>query len=118
MHICFRVSISKCLSIQGFIFGEKYLYQRRQAKKERRSDDPGNDSSGEKLLSKTGRRQLALENQTLRTQMAKSQKATDALRLRLRESMAQNNQAKKADDLEEDLSVRFDETSTGETCKV
>jgi len=55
-----------CLSIQGFLFGQKYLYQRRQAKK----DGPSERSSAfEKFFSRKGRQELALENESLKKRL-------------------------------------------------
>lgn len=52
-----------CLSINAFLFGEKYLYQRDLAQQQPCGEEEG---SSEKLLSNQGQHQLAFENLVLR----------------------------------------------------
>ena len=72
----------KCISIQGFLFGEKYLYQRKRSVSEKLSDKD-KISVEEEVFSKSGRQALALKNQDLQRHLKESQKAIDELRVQL-----------------------------------
>eukprot|EP00535_Pseudo-nitzschia_heimii_P010062 CAMPEP_0197181248 /NCGR_PEP_ID=MMETSP1423-20130617/5594_1 /TAXON_ID=476441 /ORGANISM="Pseudo-nitzschia heimii, Strain UNC1101" /LENGTH=781 /DNA_ID=CAMNT_0042631469 /DNA_START=174 /DNA_END=2519 /DNA_ORIENTATION=+ len=53
-----------CLSIQGFLFGKKYLYQKEQTDQNTLAVESMTDQ--EKLFASQGRQELALENHALR----------------------------------------------------
>jgi hypothetical protein len=62
------------------LFGQKYLYQRRQAKNDGPSD--GRSSAFENFFSRKGRQELALENESLKKRLKEFQSELARLRSR------------------------------------
>eukprot|EP00531_Pseudo-nitzschia_arenysensis_P000814 CAMPEP_0116123586 /NCGR_PEP_ID=MMETSP0329-20121206/4826_1 /TAXON_ID=697910 /ORGANISM="Pseudo-nitzschia arenysensis, Strain B593" /LENGTH=929 /DNA_ID=CAMNT_0003617509 /DNA_START=189 /DNA_END=2978 /DNA_ORIENTATION=- len=79
-----------CISIQGFLFGEKYLYQKKRTSRETRSDE-SQEFIEEKVFSRTGRQGLAMQNQILQKQLTESQKQIEQLRSLLAKSLQADN---------------------------
>lgn len=82
LNLLFCLLEIKTTSIQGFLFGEKYLHLRKMTAEDKERDEK-KTSIEENFLSNKPRHSLARENQVLQLQVTESQKVVEMLRSHL-----------------------------------